>query len=64
VTTNTWPISEAKNKFSEVVRRAQSECPQYITVRGRRAVVVLSIKDYEEWKAKSPDRGAASSPAN
>lgn len=52
MTTNTWPISEAKNKFSEVVRRAQSEGPQYITVRGRRAVVVISIPEYERWKAR------------
>jgi prevent-host-death family protein len=52
MTSNTWPISEARNKLSEVVRRAQDEGPQFITIRGRRAAVVLSIPDYERWKAR------------
>ena len=30
-----WKLEDAKARFSEVVRRAQSEGPQRITVRGR-----------------------------
>jgi prevent-host-death family protein len=41
-----WQLQEAKNQLSEVVRKAQSEGPQVITVRGRDAAVVVSAKDY------------------
>ena len=30
----TWQLQEAKSKFSEMVKRALSEGPQGITVRG------------------------------
>ena len=39
-------MAEAKNKFSEVVRRALTEGPQRV-VRRRDAVVVLSESEYE-----------------
>ncbi len=39
-----WALAEAKNKFSEVVRRALAEGPQLVTRRDR-AVVVLSLED-------------------
>jgi prevent-host-death family protein len=38
-----WPLQEAKAKFSELVRKAQSEGPQTVTVHGSPAVVVSSI---------------------
>ncbi len=41
-----WQLQEAKNRLSEVVRLAQSEGPQTITVRGAEAVVVVSVEDY------------------
>ncbi len=37
----TWQLQEAKNKLSEVIRRARDEGPQTITVRGADAVVVV-----------------------
>jgi prevent-host-death family protein len=40
-----WKLEDAKARFSEVVRRAQSEGPQRVTVRGRDAVVVISAED-------------------
>lgn len=43
----TWPLQDAKNRFSEVVRRARSDGPQTVTVHGRRAAVVLSAEDYD-----------------
>lgn len=36
----TWQLQEAKNKLSEVVRRAREEGPQTITVHGQDAVTV------------------------
>ena len=41
-----WKLAEAKNKFSEVVRRALTEGPQRV-VRRRDAVVVLAEEEYE-----------------
>ena len=38
----TWPLQEAKAKFSELVRRAQTEGPQTVTVHGQVAVVVTA----------------------
>ena len=38
-----WSLQEAKAKFSEVVRRAQDEGPQTVTVHGEPTVVVTAI---------------------
>lgn len=38
-----WPLQEAKAKFSELVRRAQSEGPQTVTVHGQPTVVITAI---------------------
>jgi len=43
-----WKLEDAKARFSEVVRRAQSEGPQRITVRGKDAVVVISAAELEQ----------------
>jgi prevent-host-death family protein len=40
-----WQLQEAKNKLSEVIRRAVEEGPQTITVRGRDTVVVSAVSD-------------------
>jgi prevent-host-death family protein len=40
-----WQLQEAKNKLSEVVRRALEEGPQTITVRGRDTVVISAVSD-------------------
>ena len=39
---STWQLQEAKNRLSEVIRRARDEGPQTITVRGEPAAVVSS----------------------
>ena len=41
-----WQLQDAKARFSEVVRRARSEGPQYVTVHGREEVVVISTEEY------------------
>lgn len=50
-----WPLQDAKNRFSEVVRRAKSEGPQTVTVHGRRAAVVLSAEDYDALAKAVPE---------
>ncbi len=42
----TWQLQEAKGKFSEVVKSAQSQGPQNITVHGEPVAVLLSRRDY------------------
>lgn len=42
-----WQLQEAKQRFSELVRRAESEGPQVVTRHGQAVVVVVSSKDYE-----------------
>jgi len=45
---NHWQLQDAKNKFSNLVEKAQSKGPQVVTKHGREAVVVLSIEEYKK----------------
>ena len=42
-----WPLQDAKNRFSAVVEAALAGDPQRVTRRGRPAVVVLAVDEYE-----------------
>lgn len=50
-----WPLQDAKAKLSEVVKRAQSEGPQEITLRGEPMVMVVSKADYDKIVGNKPD---------
>jgi len=41
-----WQLQDAKNRLSELVRKARAEGPQVITLRGRDAVVVVSANEF------------------
>jgi prevent-host-death family protein len=43
-----WKLEDAKARFSEVVRRARTEGPQCVTVRGKDAVVVIAVETLEK----------------
>jgi prevent-host-death family protein len=43
-----WQLQEAKNKFSEVVEKAQNDGPQVVTKRGVESVIILSVEDYRQ----------------
>jgi prevent-host-death family protein len=49
-----WQLQDAKNRFSELIQRARKEGPQVVTLRGKRAAVVLSAETYDELVAKHP----------
>lgn len=49
-----WQLQEAKARFSALVREAAEDGPQTITVRGRRAAVILSAEDYDRLKRPKP----------
>jgi prevent-host-death family protein len=42
-----WPLQDAKARFSELVRRVQSDGPQTVTVHGRDEVVVVSAETFK-----------------
>ena len=43
----TWQLQDAKARLSEVVKKAEKEGPQGITVHGHSTAVVISSKQYE-----------------
>ncbi len=45
---NSWQLQNAKNKFSNLVDKAQHNGPQVVTKHGKDAVVVLSIDEYKK----------------
>ncbi|CAN7618721.1 type II toxin-antitoxin system Phd/YefM family antitoxin [Rhizobium sp. LjRoot98] len=49
-----WQLQDAKNQFSKVVQKAKFEGPQIVTLRGERAAIVLSARDYDALKAGRP----------
>ena len=42
-----WPLQDAKNRFSAVVDAALAGDPQQVTRRGKPAVVILAVAEYE-----------------
>lgn len=50
-----WQLQDAKNRLSELVRKAQLDGPQIITLRGEDAVVVMAAKEYQKL-SKRPRR--------
>ena len=49
-----WRLRDARNNFSKVVQMAKNEGPQTVTLRGRRAAVVLSAEDYDRLLSSKP----------
>jgi antitoxin Phd len=45
---NHWQLQDAKNKFSNLVKKAQHTGPQIVTKHGKDAVVVISIDEYKK----------------
>lgn len=50
----TWPIKDARARFSDLVDRALQEGPQVVTRNGRKTVVVVAA---EEWERRNRRRG-------
>lgn len=49
-----WKLEDAKARFSEVVRHARKDGPQWVTVRGQDAVVVMSVEEFERLVPEKP----------
>lgn len=50
-----WQVQEAKQRFSELVRRTLNEGPQVITRHGQEVVVVLAAEEYRRLVGQVPD---------
>ena len=50
-----WQLQDAKNHSSKVVQNARTRGPQIVTLRGERAAVVLSARDYDTLTAGRPN---------
>ncbi len=51
----TWSLQDAKAQFSELVNRCIENGPQLVTRHGRKAVVIITVEEYE--KLSSPRQG-------
>ena len=47
-----WQLQEAKQRFSELVRRAEREGPQVMTRHGEEVVVVVPVEEYRWMKER------------
>ncbi|MFL6127940.1 MAG: type II toxin-antitoxin system Phd/YefM family antitoxin [Mycobacteriales bacterium] len=50
-----WQLQEAKQRFSELVRSARSDGPQFVTKHGDEVAVVLDIREYRRLQGGSRD---------
>lgn len=50
-----WQLQEATQRFSEVVRSAESDGPQFVTRHADEVAVVLDIREYRRLKDGEPD---------
>lgn len=51
----TWAVQDAKARFSEVLREAET-APQHITRNGEETAVVVSAEDYRRLQSERPQR--------
>lgn len=50
----TWQLQDAKQRFSEVIRKAESEGPQFVTRHGEQVAVLMSLADYRALISDKP----------
>jgi len=48
-----WQVQEAKQRFSELLRRAQVDGPQVVTKHGREVAYVVDVAWYREKRGQS-----------
>jgi len=49
-----WQLQDAKARLSELIKSAQDEGPQQVTVRGKPSAMVISIATFEAMKKSRP----------
>lgn len=51
-----WQLQEAKQRFSELVRRAEKEGAQVVTRHGEEVVVVVSAEEYRRMSGRDGEK--------
>lgn len=49
-----WQLQDAKARLSELIKSAQAEGPQQVTVRGKPSAVIISVEEFEAMKVQRP----------
>ena len=49
----TWPIQDAKARFSELLETCREQGPQIVTKRGAETAVLVSIEEWRELKERA-----------
>ncbi len=47
-----WQVQEAKQKFSELLRKVHSDGPQFVTKHGEEVAVVIDIEEYRHLRGE------------
>ena len=50
---DTWPLQDAKARFSELLDKAESQGPQIVTRRGKEAAVVVSVETWRDLEKRA-----------
>jgi prevent-host-death family protein len=51
-----WQVQEAKQRFSEVLRAAEADGPQFVTRHGKEIAVIVDIDSWHDYHDKArPD---------
>ena len=50
-----WQVQEAKQRFSELLRTAQTDGPQVVTRHGQEIAVVIDIAEYRHLQGQLVD---------
>lgn len=48
---HTWPVQDAKARFSELLETSLAEGPQVVTKHGKAAAVLVAIRQWEALQA-------------
>jgi prevent-host-death family protein len=50
-----WQLQEAKQRFSELIRSAQTDGPQFVTKHGQEVAVLINIDEYRRLRGGTRD---------
>ncbi|HZE49352.1 MAG TPA: type II toxin-antitoxin system Phd/YefM family antitoxin [Jatrophihabitantaceae bacterium] len=50
-----WQVQEAKQKFSELLRKVHSDGPQFVTKHGEEVAVVIDIEEFRRFHGSKED---------
>ena len=48
-----WPVQDAKSRFSEFLKASLTEGPQVVTLRGVEAAVLITVQEWHSLRARA-----------